>query len=90
MSFLMNDDKKIFNDQGFLTKEGAAFVNDGFNKELAKVINTATSPNDVIIISALLKNLVDNACSQVNHDMIKSQKQDVIAHKLTLIQGGKT
>jgi len=49
---------QIFNGQGFLTVDGKAFINDGFVKELKKVIATADNAQDLLIISCILKSIV--------------------------------
>lgn len=51
-------DRKIFDERGFLTKEGATFVNDGFGKELKRIMATATNHTDMLIISGILKSLI--------------------------------
>lgn len=55
--------RKVFNERGFLTKEGATFINDGFVKETRRVIATATNANDVGIIMSILKSLVCEVAS---------------------------
>lgn len=50
--------KKIFDEFGFLTSEGKVFVNDGFIKELKRVLLTASNYSDVLIISCILKSLI--------------------------------
>ncbi len=48
----------IFNEQGFLNKEGRAFLNDGFIKETKRILATAQNDNDLLIISGILKAVV--------------------------------
>lgn len=57
-------ERKIFNERGFFTKDGKAFIDDGFAKELKRVLSTATNQNDVLIISGLLKGMVADLASE--------------------------
>lgn len=51
-------ERKIFDERGFLTDEGKAFVNDGFIKETRRVFATAENKNDILIIASILKSVV--------------------------------
>lgn len=50
--------KQIFNEQGFLTTEGKAFVNERFTKEVSYIMSTADTNADRLIISSILKSIV--------------------------------
>lgn len=68
---------KIFDNQGFLNKDGKTFVNDGFTKEVRKVLKTAEDENDILIISSILKNLIgDFACEEISKIKAKSLTKD--------------
>lgn len=59
----MNDSRKLFNGQGFLTDEGKAFVNDCFVPGLKRVLSTAQNIEDTQTIGAILKSIVGEAVS---------------------------
>ena len=50
--------KQIFDDRGFLTPEGKAFVDDGFTKEVKRIFATAASYGDTLTVSCILKSIV--------------------------------
>lgn len=57
--------RKIFDEFGFLTKEGKVFVNDGFSKEVKNIFATATSQEDIMVINSILKSLIDKYSSEL-------------------------
>lgn len=63
-------DKKIFNDQGFLTTDGKSFVNSYFTKEAMRVLETATDYNDLLVISGLLKGIIAEKTSQLGAELL--------------------
>ena len=76
---------QIFNEQGFLTSDGKAFIKDGFAKELQKVLNTASNVGDVRIISCILKSLVgEMSTNHIGDLMVQSAK--TLKPSLTLIK----
>lgn len=50
--------RQIFSEQGFLTADGKAFVNEGFTKEVKKIFATGSSVSDILTISCILKSIV--------------------------------
>lgn len=60
---------KIFTDRGFFSDEGKVFVNDHFTKNVTKMLQTASNPNDVDIICSLLKSVVGAQGSDLKHAM---------------------
>lgn len=73
---------QIFNNQGFLTAEGKSFINDGFSKEVKKIMATAHNAEDVLTISCILKALVGDAATNKCLDF-QVAKQEVVAVKPT-------
>ena len=74
-----NIERKIFDRQGFLTSEGKSFLNDGFVQELKRIFATSTNPNDISIISGLLKGVVsEQANTYRSHAFHAFPKQDEI------------
>lgn len=84
--------RQIFNEQGFLTSEGKAFVNEGFTKEVKKIFATACTVNDALIISGILKSIVGDAsanrCYALRPPPIppKPTKAEVTKPALTLMK----
>jgi len=66
--------KKIFNDRGFLTKEGKAFVDDGFTKEVQKIFSTSVEAQDPLIIASILKSIIGELA--FNKSQTLSQKSE--------------
>lgn len=61
---------KIFNNQGFLTPEGKAFVDETFTKDVRKIMATAQGSGDALIISCILKSIVaEEALAQSQSSM---------------------
>ncbi len=72
---------QIFNDRGFLTAEGKAFLNDGFIKEVKKVIATAGNAEDVLTISCILKSIVGEIASNHIGHFIAPPPEKTKTHK---------
>lgn len=53
----------IFDDRGFLTKEGKEFVDEIFTSNVKKVFDTASDEQAVIIVSSILCGLVKETAS---------------------------
>lgn len=56
---------QIFNEQGFLTVDGKSFLNDGFTKEVKKIMATAGDASDALTISCILKAIIGE--TMTNH-----------------------
>lgn len=50
--------RKIFDQRGFLLPEAKSFVNDHFTQGLRRVLETAHSDGDVLIIASILHSIV--------------------------------
>jgi hypothetical protein len=71
-------ERKIFNNQGFLSTEGKTFVDDGFTKELKRVLATAQTPNDVLVISGILKSIVGNYATHTYRSVKEASIKDQV------------
>jgi virulence-associated protein VapD len=56
--------KQIFNQQGFLTQEGAVFVKDNFVAGVDKVLNTASNEDELKVIGSILSNIIGAKISE--------------------------
>lgn len=56
----INMSHKLYDDRGFLTKEGIVFVNDGFTKEVRKIFKQAADQQDLLVLSSILKSIIGN------------------------------
>jgi hypothetical protein len=70
---------KIFNELGFLSKEGKSFVNDGFTKEVRRVLATAQSSNDVLIIASILKSIIGDIAFEQAQKMSSNRTTNCIS-----------
>jgi hypothetical protein len=76
--------KKIFDDRGFLTQEGKAFVDDGFTKEVKRIFATASSHSDTLTISCILKSIVSEYAT--NHSYNIRQMEDEQRKAQTIVE----